>query len=101
MRWSQRSVSLRGTLVALILAVPVVAGTAAVASRAARRRAWRAPRPRASPATHGGGPPAEGGRDRPRAEGGRRRAALAPRAGGPLRAARPAIWLCWSMGVAL
>ncbi len=95
MRWYQRYVYLRGTLVALILAVPVVAGTAAVASRAARRRAWRAPRRR------GGGPPAEGGRDRPRAEGGRGGAALAHGAGGQIRAARPATWLCWSMGVAL
>ena len=41
MRWYQRYAYLRGTLVAVILAVPVVDGTAALAQVAVRRRASR------------------------------------------------------------
>lgn len=75
MRWYQRYAYLRGTLVAVILAVPVVDGTAALAQVAVRRRASR-------------------GRGRSRPE-------PAPGSADPILAGRPAEWLCWSAAVAL
>ncbi len=75
MRWYQRYVYVRGTLVALILVIPPVA---ALAEFAVRRRARRATSGRACP----GPEPPSGSRDR-------------------IRTCRPAAWLCWSAAVTL
>ncbi len=91
MRWYQRYVYLRGPLVALILALPVMggaAGAAALAGSARKRRAARG----APTAPGAGGPGAAPGAGGPGA---------APGRGGGCPRCRPAQWFCWSAAVAL
>jgi hypothetical protein len=80
MRWYQRYVYLRGPLVAVILALPIVGGLAALAARRRHRAPATSGRAGASPQAGRAGPAGQ-----PHA---------APRC-------RPAQWLCWSTAVAL